>query len=541
MVSGEASLGYLDSRVAQETLRDGRAYLGIELGSTRVKACLVGPNPSVVLGTGSYAWENEFVEGLWTYSMESVWQAVAGAYADLQEDLQSRHGASIRRLGGLGISGMMHGYLPIGDDGALLAPFRTWRNTNTRLAAERLSEALGINIPLRWSIAHLYQAVLDREAHVPHLRWITTLSGYVHWRLSGRRVLGIGDASGMFPVDPFTHDFDNGVVDHVDRLLMDEGMARAVKDLLPQVLVAGERAGSLTIDGALLLDPTGGLEAGVSMCPPEGDAGTGMVATNSVAPRTANVSAGTSIFAMVVLERPLGHPHPELDVVSTPAGNPVAMVHSNNGGDELAAWVRLFVRFAEATGSTVSMDDAFSTLLMECLKGENDAGGIVVYNHLAGEPIVGLQEGRPLVVRGPSSLLTLGNFVRAQVYGMFGTLSLGMEILQGEGVVIDVMHAHGGFFRTTGVAQRLLAGALNVPVITATSASEGGAWGIAVLAAYQATRSEQTLNSYLADEIFDGSQEVVVEPRDADVKGYGEFLLRYRAGLPVVAAAVNHL
>ena len=531
-----------DRDAAREAISAGRTALGIELGSTRIKVCLVDSDePSVVLGAGSSEWENEFVDRRWTYPLEAVWSGVQAAYADLAADVGSRYGLRPQVLGAVGVSAMMHGYLAFDADDQLLVPFRTWRNTTTGPAAAQLTDAFGVNIPLRWSVAHLYQAVLDEEPHVPRLRSLTTLAGYVHWRLTGRRVLGIGDASGMFPIDARTGDYDADLLGRFDRLVGERAPGLHLAELLPEVLVAGREAGTLTDEGTRLLDPSGLLQPGAVLCPPEGDAGTGMVATCSVAPRTGNVSAGTSIFAMVVLERPLQHAHPELDVVTTPGGQPVAMVHCNSGASELAAWAGLFGRFAAAAGSPVSRDSTFEILFREALDGEADAGGLLAYNHLAGEPIAGLTEGRPLVLRTPDSRFTLANFARAQLYGVFGTLCLGMRILAGEDVALDRMFAHGGIFRTAGVAQRFLAAALDAPVAVAETASEGGAWGIAVLAAYVSEASEQDLDGYLRERVFRDTPFATVDPVPADVAGFAGYLERYRDGLAVEAAAVAAL
>ncbi len=525
-----------DRTAAREAIVAGRTALGIELGSTRIKACLIDADePSRVLAVGAHEWENAFVDRLWTYAIDDVWSGLQAAYAALRDQVQDRYGVGLEAVGAVGVSAMMHGYLAFDADGGLLVPFRTWRNTHTGPAAAELSELFGVNIPLRWSIAHLRQAVLDGEAHVPHVRTVTTLAGYVHQKLTGRHVLGVGDASGMFPIAD--GDYDAIMLDRFDALA--SGLP-PLRDLLPEVLVAGKDAGALTPAGAALIDPTGALRPGIPLCPPEGDAGTGMVATNSVAPRTGNVSAGTSIFAMVVLERPLAQQHHELDLVTTPAGAPVAMVHCNNGASELAAWVGLFSRFAAATGRPLASDEVYEALFAEALVGEADAGGLLAYNHLAGEPIAGTTEGRPLVVRTPESRLTLGNFMRAQLYGVFGTLSLGMRVLTDEGVQLDRMFAHGGMFRTAGVAQRLLAGALGAPVAVDDKASEGGAWGIAVLAAYLAA-ADLDLGDYLAQRVFGGAGLRVAEPDPADVAGYAAFLDRYAAGLAAERAAVEAL
>jgi sugar (pentulose or hexulose) kinase len=522
-----------------DAIAAGRTALGIEFGSTRIKACLVdADNPSVVLAVGSHEWENQFVDRLWTYSLEAVWAGLQAAYAGLAADLSDRYGIRPTTFGAIGVSAMMHGYLPFDANGEQLVPFRTWRNTNTVTAAAELTTRFQTNIPERWSLAHLHQAVLDAEPHVGQLDFMTTLSGYVHWKLTGAKVLGVGDASGMVPIDSATHDFDAQLIASYDALVADRGIP-ALAQLLPEVLTAGSAAGNLSETGALLLDPTGELRAGIPFCPPEGDAGTGMVATNAVAPRTGNVSAGTSIFAMVVLERPLQQVHHELDLVTTPAGDLVAMVHCNNGASELAAWAGLFASFAAASGLVIDNDAVFQTLFREALVGEADAGGLLAYNHLAGEPIAGLSEGRPLFVRTPDSRFTLANVMRAQLYGVFGTLALGMRVLASEGVKLDQMFAHGGIFRTAGVAQRFLAGALDAPVSLAATASEGGPWGMAVLAAY--LQHDMPLDEYLTDRVFAGVAFDTAAPDAADVAGFARYLVRYRSGLVVERAAVESL
>lgn len=529
------------AEAAARAILEGRTSLGIELGSTRIKACLVGEDPTVVLAVGSHEWENRFVDRVWTYSLEDVWSGLQAAYADLVADVRRRYDVQPATFGAIGVSAMMHGYLAFDADGELLVPFRTWRNTSTGPAAEELSEQFGLNIPLRWSIAHLYQAILDEEPHVPRIDFLTTLAGYVHWRLTGRKAIGVGDGSGMFPIDSATNDYDARLLDVFDGLAAHRAPGLHLAELLPEVLAAGRPAGELTAEGAALLDPSGILQPGAALCPPEGDAGTGMVATNSVAPRTGNVSAGTSIFAMVVLERPLEHAHHELDLVTTPAGDPVAMVHCNNGASELAAWAGVFGRFAAAAGASVDNDAVFEVLFREALDGEADAGGLVAYNYLAGEPIAGLAEGRPLIVRTPDSRLTLANFMRAQLYGVYGTLSLGMRVLAGEGVELDRMYAHGGIFRTAGVAQRLLAGALDAPVAVGETASEGGAWGIAVLASYLSAGFDTDLGTYLDERVFANAGFDTVDPVPEDVAGFSAFLDRYRDGLAAEAAAVDAL
>ena len=517
--------------------------LGIELGSTTIKACLIGPDHAPI-ATGSHLWENELVDGLWTYSLDAVWAGVRGAVADLGDEVERRCGRRPDTFGAIGVSAMMHGYLAFDEAGELLVPFRTWRNTNTAVAAAELSETFGTNIPLRWSVAHLYQAILDDEPHLARIASLTTLAGYVHRALTGEHVLGVGDASGVFPIDPATGTYDQRMLEQLGHLAAAKHPGLKAEGLLPQVLPAGADAGRLTPEGAALLDPTGTLKPGIPLCPPEGDAGTGMVATNSVATRTGNVSAGTSIFAMVVLENPLETTHHAIDIVTTPAGDPVAMVHCNNGASELDAWAGVFGEFAAALGHPCEPDAVFGALLTAALKGSPDGGGLLAYNYLAGEPITGLDEGRPLFVRTPGSRLNLAGFARAQVYGVFGTLALGMRVLADQGVEIDAMFAHGGLFRTAGVAQRLLAAATGAPVAVGRTAGEGGAWGIAVLAAYaRATEAEDdlALSVYLAERVFGDIDLEVVEPDAADLAGFRTYLERYEAGLDIERAAVASL
>ena len=525
---------------ARSAIAAGRAVLGIELGSTRIKASLITPDGSPI-ASGSHDWENQFVDRTWTYSLDDVWSGMQACIAALLADVERQYGLRLTNLGALGVSAMMHGYLAFDADSRLLVPFRTWRNTSTGPAAAELSELFGHNIPLRWSIAHLYQAILDEEPHAPRIASLTTLAGYVHRQLTGRAVLGVGDASGVFPIDPATKDYDARMLAQFDEHVADRRPGLRLRDLLPQVLVAGQEAGRLSEAGAVLLDPSGTLQPGTPLCPPEGDAGTGMVATNAVAPRTGNVSVGTSIFAMVVLERALERVHHELDLVTTPAGDLVAMVHCNNGASELGAWAEVFGRFAAALGHPAEPDAVFGALLREAVDGEADGGGLLAYNYLSGEPITGLDEGRPLVVRTPGSRLTLANFMRAQVYGAFGTLSLGMRVLAAEGVELDTLFAHGGLFRTAGVAQRLLAAAVGAPVAVSRTASEGGPWGMAVLAAYLGASAEQDLGTFLDGTVFAAAEVDVVEPDADDVVGYATFLDRYAAGLAVERAAVDTL
>lgn len=526
------------AEAARHAIDRGETALGIEFGSTRIKAVLVGADARP-LASGSHDWENGLVDGLWSYDEDMVWEGLRAAYRDLADDVERTHGTTLRTVGSMGVSAMMHGYLALGADGGLLVPFRTWRNTSTGPAARELSELFRFNIPLRWSIAHLHQAVLDGEEHLRDLASLTTLAGLVHERLSGRHVLGVGDASGMFPIDPQTCDYDRARLDAYDEVLAGHGLDLRLRDLLPEVLVAGEDAGVLTEEGARLLDPSGTLGAGVAMCPPEGDAGTGMVATHAVGPRTGNVSAGTSVFAMVVLERELRDVHPELDVVTTPEGFPVAMVHSNNGTSEWDQWVGVFSRFARAAGLDLPRHTVHDLLYAEALEGPPDGGGLLAYNFLSGEPIVGLDRGRPLSIRSPHGPLSLASFTRTQLMTVFGSLRLGMDILlEDEGVRLDGLHAHGGLFKTPVVAQKVMAGALRTPVTVGTGAGEGGPWGMALLALYRAHREEWgSLSEFLDRAVFAGTGTTTIEPDPEDVAGFEAFMERYRAGLPVARAA----
>ena len=531
----------VESPAVSRAIAQGRTVLGIELGSTRIKAVLIGADHTP-LAVAGHDWQNQYVDRRWTYSLESVWAGLQDCYASLAADVRQRYGVELTAVAALGVSAMMHGYLAFDADGELLTPYRTWRNTDTAAAADRLSALFGHNIPHRWSVAHLYQAVLDGEEHVERIAHLTTLAGYVHWRLTGEQVLGVGDASGMFPIEVGTTDYDAAMVDKIDVLLAERGLPLHVSDLLPTVRRAGDPAGALTAAGARLLDPTGLLRPGAPVCPPEGDAGTGMVATNSVAPRTGNVSAGTSIFAMVVLEHELTRVHRELDLVTTPAGDLVAMAHCNNGASELAAWVGLFAEFAAATGIDMDTATIFETLFRSALEGASDCGGLMAFNYLAGEPITGLDEGRPMFLRTPDSTFDLATFMRTHLYAALATLRLGMDVLQREEAVhLDTMFAHGGLFTTKGVAQRFLAAAIDTPVAVGATAAEGGAWGIAVLAAYLVQRSPgESLADYLADNVFAAAELDVIKPDVADVAGFDVFMHRYVQALPVQRAAVEH-
>jgi sugar (pentulose or hexulose) kinase len=523
---------------ARDVIAMGRAVLGIEFGSTRIKSVLVDPSGRS-LAAGGHNWENRFVERMWTYTEHAIWTGLQDCYASMAADAENRYGVRPTAFAGLGVSAMMHGYLPFDADGELLVPFRTWRNTTTGPAATELTTLFGFNIPHRWSVAHLYQAMLDDEAHIASLSTFTTLAGWVHRRLTGEHVLGVGDASGMFPVDTRTGTYNADLLARFDAFVADRFPGLNLARLLPAVLPAGREAGRLTADGAILLDPSGTLEPGAPLCPPEGDAGTGMVATNAVRPRTGNVSIGTSVFLMAVLEEPINEVHEEVDIVTTPAGDPVAMVHCNNGASELDAWAGVFGRFAFALGHETATDEVFRVLLHEALEADADAGGLLAYNYLSGEPVTGLDEGRPMLLRTPESRLTLGNFVRAQVYGAFATLALGMRVLADQGVALDVVVAHGGLFRTEDVAQRLLAATLSTRVAVGESAGEGGAWGIALLARYLEHSDDTELVTWLDSTVFGDADSTMVEPDPVEVEGFASYLDRFESCLEIEKAAVR--
>ncbi len=526
----------------QTAIAESRTSLGIELGSTRIKAVLIDENHSPI-ASGSHAWENRYENGMWTYSFEDVWTGLQDCFQTLQEDIYKKYGIKLETTGAMGFSAMMHGYLPFDQDGNLLVPFRTWRNTITGKAAQELTALFQFNIPQRWSIAHLYQAILNEEPHVPNICFLTTLAGYVHWKLTGQKVLGVGEASGMFPIDSQTNTYDKRMVERFNQQIANRNLPWKLEDLLPQVLMAGDEAGVLTEEGAKLLDLTGTLRAGVPLCPPEGDAGTGMVATNSVAPRTGNVSAGTSVFAMIVLEHPLSKLYPEIDIVTTPTGKPVAMVHSNNCTSDLNAWVELFDEFASLLGVEMSQSKLFEVLYQQALKGDADGGGLLAYNNVSGEHITHLEEGSPLFVRTPESRFNLANFIRVHLFSAFGALKIGLNIIfEQEKVEIDKILGHGGFFKTETVGQKIMAAAMNVPVSVMETAGEGGAWGMALLAAYIRQKDAyQTLETYLVESVFACGQEKTLAPDPADVAGFALFMERYQKGLAIERTAVEVL
>ena len=522
-------------------IAQGKTFLGIEFGSTRIKAVLIDAK-GTPLASGDHGWENSYIDDNWTYSLEEVWEGLRDAYAKLAADVQAKYGEPLTRVGGMGFSAMMHGYLAFDKAGKLLVPFRTWRNTTTGPAAAELTKLLGFNMPQRWSVSHLHQAILNGEPHVKDIDFLTTLAGYVHWQLTGEKVLGIGDASGMFPIDSDALDYDQKKVDAYDAHIAAYGFPWKLRDILPKALPAGAPAGCLTAEGAKLLDPTGTLQPGCPVCPPEGDAGTGMTATNAVAVRTGNVSAGTSVFAMVVLEKALSQVYEEIDMVTTPTGKPVAMVHCNNCTNEINAWASVFRGFLEALGQKPDMNAVYTAMFQSALRGEKDAGGLVLFNFLSGEPVAGMAEGRPLLVRSPEAKLNFANFMAAQLYSAVAALKLGMDILAREHVAVDRLLGHGGYFKTPEVGQRIMAAAMGAPVSVMETAGEGGPWGMALLAAYAVCKQPgQTLEDYLDQEIFAGQKSVTLAPDPEDVAGFEAFMARYTPALAVEKAAVSHV
>lgn len=526
---------------AKSTIEAGKALLGIEFGSTRIKAVLID-QANKPIAQGSHTWENQSVDGLWTYSVEAIWNGLQDCYANLQSNVKALYDTEIETLAAIGVSAMMHGYMAFNKEAALLVPFRTWRNTHTAQAAAALSELFVYNIPLRWSISHLYQAILNHEEHVKEVDYLTTLAGYIHWQLTGKKVLGIGDASGMLPIDPATKNYSAEMVAKFDQLIAPQVYDWKLKDLLPEVLSAGESAGSLTPEGARKLDASGRLKAGIPLCPPEGDAGTGMVATNAVKQRTGNVSAGTSSFSMIVLEKDLTRPYEMIDMVTTPDGSPVAMVHCNNCTSDLNAWINLFTEYQELMGIPVDRDEVYGKLYNHALKGDADCGGLVAYNYISGEPITGLADGRPLFVRSASDTFNLANFMRAHLHASVGALKIGNDILfNEEKIKVDRITGHGGLFKTKGVGQRILAAAINSPISVMETAGEGGAWGIALLGAYLVNNTQkQSLADFLDKQVFAGDAGVEVSPTAEEIAGFTTYIENYKAALPIEVAAVRY-
>lgn len=525
---------------AKELIESGKSILGIEFGSTRIKAVLIDEK-GTVLASGGHGWENRFENGVWTYTLDDIWTGLQDCYQDLLKDVKEKYDTTITELASIGFSAMMHGYLAFDKKDELLVPFRTWRNTITEEASVKLTEAFSYNIPQRWSISHLYQAILNKEEHVKEVAFFTTLAGYVHWMLTGEKVLGVGDASGMFPIDTTTGNYDQKMVAKFDELIKDEGFDWKLSDILPKSIPAGADAGVLTEKGAKLLDTTGTLKAGAKMCPPEGDAGTGMVATNSVSIRTGNISAGTSVFAMVVLEKELSKVYPQIDLVTTPDGALVGMVHCNNCTSEINAWVNLFAEFAKASGNEMDMNTLFTLLYGKAMEGDADCGGLLSYNYFSGEPVTGFDKGAITFVRSQESKFTLANVMRMHLYSALATLKSGMDLMiKEEGVKVDEMLGHGGYFKTKGVGQQIAADAMNAPVSVMETAGEGGAWGIAVLAAYLVTREDgETLPDYLNNKIFAGQKGSKLDPIPENVQGFEKFMDQYMKGLAMEKEATG--
>jgi len=526
---------------AKQTIQTGKAILGIEFGSTRIKAVLIDQENKPI-AQGSHEWENQLVDGLWTYSTEAIWYGLQDCYADLRKNVLKEYDTEIEILAGIGISAMMHGYMAFNDKDEILVPFRTWRNTNTGKAAKALSELFVYNIPLRWSISHLYEAILDNEEHVKDIKFQTTLAGYIHWQLTGEKVLGVGDASGMIPVDPDTKTYNAEMVEKFNKLIAPKGFSWTLLDIFPKVLVAGENAGFLTQEGCKKLDISGHLKAGIPFCPPEGDAGTGMAATNAVKQRTGNVSAGTSSFSMIVLEKDLSKPYEPIDIVTTPDGSLVAMVHCNNCTSDINAWVGLFKEYQEMLGVPVDMNELYGKLFNKALEGAADCGGLISYNYVSGEPVTGLADGRPLFVRSANDKFNLANFMRANLYGAIGVLKIGNDILlKEEHVKVDRITGHGGYFKTRGVGQRMLAAALNSPISVMETAGEGGAWGIALLASYVVNNAEKmSLADWLDKKVFAGNTGEEIAPTAEDVAGFNAYIENYKRGLAIEQAAVDN-
>ncbi|WP_046179465.1 xylulokinase [Domibacillus tundrae] len=523
-------------------IANSRTALGIEFGSTRIKAVLIDSDHSPI-ASGSYEWENRLEEGIWTYSLGDIWKGLQISYQEMAAEVKEKYGVTLQKVGAIGFSAMMHGYMAFNKDGESLVPFRTWRNSITEQAEKKLTELFNYNIPQRWSIAHLYQAIINEEEHVENIDFFTTLAGYIHWKLSGKKVLGVGDASGMFPIDVKTKNYDTRMIQDFDDLISEKNYPWELEEILPQAILAGGEAGQLSEEGAKLLDVSGNLQAGIPLCPPEGDAGTGMVATNSVAERTGNVSAGTSVFAMIVLEKELKKIHPEIDLVTTPSGSLVGMVHANNCSSDINAWIKLFREFSEVLGCKVNTEKIFEILFNKALEGDRDCGGLLSYGYYSGENITGMREGRPLFVRSPESNFNLANFMRVHLFSALGALKIGMDILLNEeNIEIDKILGHGGLFKTKGAGQKIMAAAMNAPVSVMETAGEGGAWGIALLASFMNNREEnESLEEYLDKKVFVYNDGVKVDADEKDVEGFEVFINRYKQGLTIEQAAIDSL
>ena len=523
-------------------LKTGKTVLGIEFGSTRIKAVLITKN-NVPIADGNYEWENRYENNIWTYSTEDIWKGLQNAYAQMALDIKTKYGIILNTIGAIGFSGMMHGYMAFNKSDKLLTPFRTWRNTMTKEASEKLTEEFQYNIPQRWSIAHLYQAILNGEEHVKDIAFLTTLAGYVHWKITGKKVVGVGEASGMFPIDTKTNDFDKCMINKFDKLIENKKYSWKLSEIIPNVLIAGENAGILTEEGSKLLDISGNLKAGIPICPPEGDAGTGMTATNSIKKCTGNVSAGTSIFAMIVLEKELSKVYPEIDIVTTPTGNLVGMVHCNNCTSDLNAWINIFKEFLESFGIKEDINKLFEILYNKALEGDSECGGLLAYNYFSGEHVTGFEEGRPLFVRTPESKFNLANFMRMNLFTSFASLKIGLDImLKKEKVKVERIFGHGGLFKTKGVGQRIMTAAINAPVHIMETAGEGGAWGIALLASYMLNKKDgETLEEYLSNKVFSEQVGEEMLPNKKDVEGFNIFIERYKNGMPIEKAAIENI
>ncbi|BFJ01094.1 MAG: FGGY-family carbohydrate kinase [Priestia megaterium] len=525
----------------KQAIAKGKTSLGIELGSTRIKAVLIDEKFETI-ASGSYEWENLLEDGFWTYNLLDIITGLQSAYREMKQEVERSYGITIRTVGSIGVSAMMHGYMAFDKTGELLVPFRTWRNATTSAAAKELTEHFNFNIPERWSIAHLYQAIINQEKHLPRIHYMTTLAGYIHWLLTGSKALGIGDASGMFPIDERTQNYSEDMMKQFDDLISYKGYHWQLSDILPAVHTSGKQAGTLTAIGASILDQSKNLQPGIPFCPPEGDAGTGMVATNSVRKRTGNVSVGTSVFAMIVLDKKLSNVYPEIDLVTTPNGSPVAMVHANNCSSDLNAWLGLFREFSEAMGQKVESDKLFEVMLNKALEADPDGGGLLSYGYFSGENITGVESGRPLFVRSAKSNFNLANFMRTHLFTAFGALKIGMDLLvKEENVKIHSILAHGGLFKTPVVGQKMMAAAINTPVSVMDTAGEGGAWGMAILSSYMLNKSEnESLEDFLDDKVFKEVTAQEIYPDELDVKGFEAFIKRYKKGLVIEKAAAEH-
>ncbi len=532
-----------DVNEIRKAIEDGKTAIGIEFGSTNIKTVLISVENNAPIATGSHGWENRYIDNIWTYSLEDIWEGLQDSYKNMANNVKEKFGVTLQTTGAIGFSGMMHGYMVFDQDGNLLTPFRTWRNNITGEASEKLTELFNYPIPQRWSIAHLYQAILNEEEHLPEIDYMTTIAGYIHWKLTGEKVLGVGEASGVFPIDLKTNHFNTKMIDQFNQVISSLNFSWKLEDILPVVVVAGKKAGELTAEGAGLLDPTGNLQSGIPLCPPEGDAGTGMVATNSVSVNTGNVSAGTSVFGMIVLEDELSQVYPEIDLVTTPDGKLVAMAHSNNCSSDLDAWIDLFDEAAKALGMNCDKNKLYETLYNMALEGDPDAGGLLSYGYISGEHITRFEEGRPLFVRSSNSNFNLANFMRTHLFTALGALKIGLNILfEKESVQIDKVLGHGGLFKTKRVAQKIMAGALNVPVAVMETAGEGGPWGIAILGSYMINKEEnESLAVFLNDKVFEGKIGETIAPDPSDVNGFNEFMKRYKQGIAIERAAVENL